>query len=105
MDTAPRDGTPILAWCDHKADPYVEDEKTGRLTTYAAHCEGGIGHVIDGPHVVVWGGEYSEDDWESDTHLTIPDWWFLFDDEFQTVANPTRWLPIIDLLNQSLDPL
>ena len=37
MDSAPKDGSPILGWCLHKADPYTTDGgKT--LTTYAAHC-------------------------------------------------------------------
>lgn len=90
METAPRDGTPILGWCVHEADPYQEGD---RLTTYGAHAEG-LSRVDDGPHVLVWGGEYSERDWESGRDEYIPAWWFLSTSEFEVVGNPVLWSPI-----------
>lgn len=91
IETAPRDGTEILGWCCHDADPYFEDE--GRfLTPYGAHCEG-MNRVSDGPHVVVWGGEYKDGDYESGFY-TIPAWWFRSDSDFEVAANPTHWMPI-----------
>lgn len=87
IDTAPKD-KPILGWCVHKADPYYE-EGGDRLTIYGAHAEG-LGAVPDGPHVLEWGGEYSEDDW------TIPNWWFRYGSDFLEVANPTHWMPMPD---------
>lgn len=88
IETAPKDGTAIVGWCVHAADPYFENESAGRLTTYGAHAEG-LSRVQDGPHVVVWGGEYDDTD---DGY--IPDWWFLAGSDFETVANPTHWMPL-----------
>ena len=81
IETAPKDGTPIVAWCVHEADPYYVG--TNRLTTYGAHAEG-LRRVEDGYHVVVFGGAYDG----------IPEWWFQYGSEFEVVANPTHWLPL-----------
>ena len=93
IETAPRDGTPILGWCDHEADPYIEDEKSGRLTTYGAHAEG-LSHVEDGPHVLVWGGGFDDRSYDEPNGANMPDWWFLTGNEFEVAANPTHWKPI-----------
>lgn len=85
IETAPKD-RPILALCRHDADPYFI-EGGRRLTTYGAHAEG-LTRVADGPHVVVWGGEYDGDEG------VIPAWWFLNDGDFETVANPVAWMSI-----------
>lgn len=88
MDTAPRNGMPILAWCDHDADPYfMPDDK--RLTTYGAHVEGLSQHVPTGWAIVVWGGEY----YDSDDGYTPP-WWFLHDGDWEMPANPVKWWPL-----------
>ena len=91
IKTAPKDGTTILAWCVHAADPYHVDEKS--LTAYGAHCEG-LSHVEDGAHVVQWGGG----SWESTdgygSGYLIPDWWFRFGSEWEETANPIAWMPI-----------
>jgi hypothetical protein len=94
MDTAPRDGTPIVAWCDHAADPYVEEPGGHTLTAYGAWAEG-EGHVDDGLNVVQWGGGYSDDGGLEGPHEEMPDWWFLRGSEFQIPANPVRWFPIL----------
>jgi hypothetical protein len=94
--TAPKDGTPILGWCVHDADPYfIEPEDASgrsRLTVYGAHTEG-LSHVEDGAHVIVWGGS-----WDDSTHEydggSMPDWWFRADSEFEVTANPTHWMPL-----------
>lgn len=54
IDSAPRD-TPILAWCEHSADPYWEEDGMA-LTTYGCHCEG-LTRVSDGINLVIWGGD------------------------------------------------
>jgi hypothetical protein len=87
ISTAPQDGTPILGWCNHKAEPYYLDKDESILTIYGAHDDA-LSHVSDGPHVVVWGGAYDEGEW------SVPDWWFLFGSDFDVVANPTHWIPI-----------
>lgn len=90
MGTAPKDGAPVLARCDHAADEDYGD----RLSVYAAHAEG-IRHVPDGLHVVVWGGGYDDyGDWVGEPHVNMPDWWFRDGSDFEEVANPVAWLPI-----------
>lgn len=87
MDLAPKDQK-ILAWCEHAADPYHESDT--RLTTYGAHCEG-TRHAEDGFHVLEWGGEVIDSDWESGYKASIPAWWFVAGSDFEVVASPTRW--------------
>lgn len=86
MSTAPKDGSPILAWCLHEADPYFLDDEN-RLTVYGAHAEG-LSHAQDGYRIVQWGGEYFEED------IHIPDWWFVVDTDYEVVANPVAWSPL-----------
>jgi hypothetical protein len=91
MEKAPKD-KPILALCRHAANTYF-DEKIGGLTTYGANCEV-LTHVIDGPNVVEWGGEYHEEDWESGIFVNIPAWWFRYGSDYEEPANPVGWRPI-----------
>jgi len=91
IETAPKDGTPILAWCLRSADPYFIDEKS--LTNYGCHCEG-LAHVTDGAHVVVWGGGSWESTDEYGSGFLIPDWWFRHGSEFEEAANPVGWMPL-----------
>ncbi|WEJ60182.1 hypothetical protein [Devosia sp. FJ2-5-3] len=92
IETAPKDGTPIFAWCVHEADPY-HDEATGNLTDYGCWAEV-TSRVANGPQVVVWGGEDSDyDEWSGKTY-TWPNWWFRHGSEFEEVANPTHWMPL-----------
>jgi hypothetical protein len=91
IDTAPRDGSPILGWCNHEEDPYRDPDNPDWITIYAAHCDG-MSHVENGPHVLVFGG--AVDDHPDDGGAFIPDWWFLNGSEFEVAANPTHWMPI-----------
>ena len=89
METAPKDGTPILALCKHTEEAYYDG---GRLTAYGARAEG-LSHVEDGPHVIVWGEAYEvSDGWES---FTIPAGWDLSHD-CEVSANPVGWVPVPD---------
>jgi hypothetical protein len=92
MDSAPRDGTPILACCQHAADPYVE-EGVDHLTAYGSHCEA-FGHVADGWHVVEWWTVRHENEGESLPPTVLPAWWFLSGTEGEMPANPVAWLPV-----------
>lgn len=91
MESAPKDGTRILAWCEHDADPYHVSETS--LTAYGAHCEG-LSHVEDGYHVIAWGGGSWESTDEYGSGLLIPDWWFRAGSEWEEVANPVKWMPL-----------
>lgn len=94
-----KEGAMILALTDHESDEPIVVEEAGReiltLSTYLAHAEG-MGHVIDGYHVLVFGGEYSEDDWESGISFAIPNWWFLNDGAFETPGNPIKFIPLLE---------
>jgi hypothetical protein len=96
MDSAPRDGTPVLVWHCHGADPYVEDEAKGILTTYAANCEGMGSEDRDGHYVAVFGGGHDEDlsgeGWGP--WANMPDWWFKQDSDFEVALNPIAWAPL-----------
>lgn len=89
-----RKDRPILAWCDHEADPYgIPDDPKGRLTLYAAHAEG-MGHAPTGWHIVEWGGAW--EDSEEDGGGWLPDWWFVAGSEWEVAANPVLWTDLPD---------
>ncbi|AKR55744.1 Phage protein [Devosia sp. H5989] len=86
MSTAPKD-RPILAWCDHEADPYHDGD---RLTIYAAHAEG-LSYAPTGFHIVEWGGGFTDVGEYGVVEASLPDWWFVCGSEFECAANPTQW--------------
>lgn len=98
MTVAPKD-RPILALCEHDADPYFltddEKEKSGRkvLTAYGGACEG-MSHVKDGPNVLVWGGGGADTDEYGAEHASWPDWWFQYGSDFEVAAFPVAWCEI-----------
>jgi hypothetical protein len=93
INTAPKDGTPILGYCVHEEDPYY-DESEERLTAYGYHCEN-LERVKDGVHVLVWVDGYRDDDgWESSITWYVPGCWFLTTSDSEIVANPTHWMPL-----------
>ena len=92
MSLAPKDGTTILAWCIHDADPYFASDNT--LTLYGAHTEG-MSHAADGYALVVWGGGWDDSTWEA-PGPGLPDWWFALGSEFEVTANPVCWMPLPD---------
>lgn len=95
MKTAPKD-RPVLAWCDHEADPYIVgttgDGRT-MLTLYAAHYEG-MSHAPTGFHIVEWGGGFDDSTWEYPDGASLPDWWFVAGSEHEVAANPIHWMPL-----------
>lgn len=96
IDTAPKDGTVVLAWCLNDcsgpcawADHY--ENSCASLCLYHAHAEGLAGSD-DGPQLVKWGGGWA--DGSEDGGGEMPDFWFTHDSEFERVANPTHWMPL-----------
>ena len=92
IETAPKDGTPILGWCVHNEDRIWEIEGKS-MTLYAAHTEG-LSHVEDGIHVIVWGGGWDDRSYDEPDAGHLPDWWFLSGSCFEVTANPTHWMPL-----------
>lgn len=86
INEAPKD-QPILAWCDHEADPYVEDKATGRLTLYGAASEVN-GHAPTGWHIIEWGGAWTDTSEYGVVEAEMPDWWYVVGSEFEVAANP-----------------
>lgn len=98
MGTAPRDGTPILAFCEHTEQSYyTAGGKAGTLTPYGYYSETSR-RVCDGPHVIQWVGDNNDalvegyDD--NGRPIYGPGWWFLADGELDTPVNPVCWLPV-----------
>ena len=92
IKTAPKDGTVILAYCVHSADPYWDED--GGPTTYGWNCEDYSGHVEDGFHLIEWGEEYIETDEYGTVTATTPAWWYLAGSDPYIPANPTHWMPL-----------
>lgn len=89
IETAPKDGTPIVALCKHNADSYYDGEG---LTDYGARCEG-LSHVDDGPHVIAWEpAQEISNGWEYPAEW-VPAGWHLTAD-IEKMANPIGWLPL-----------
>lgn len=94
IETAPNDGTPILANCVHDADDYIIDGGK-MLTPYGCACEE-FEHIEDGYHVVYWEHCTTDGDWEGG-YYTIPGYWAVNGTDGEICANPVVWMPIPDL--------
>lgn len=94
IETAPKDGTVILAICTNSCSGpcgYSGAEHETKLCLYHAHAEG-LSATDDGYALVQWGGGWS--DCCEDGGGYMPDFWFVHDSEFEKVANPTHWMPL-----------
>lgn len=95
IETAPRDGTHILVYYDHDADPYHDPEEQYHLTKYATWAESGSFMDRKGYCIAAWQPAFweSTDEYGSGYHL--PAWWFAHQcDDYEYVVNPTHWMPL-----------
>lgn len=88
LESAPKN-RPILAYCNHEADPYTVHPDGKRLTLYAAHYEG-LSHAPTGFHIIEWGGAF-DDSTPEYSGASLPDWWFVAGSSFEVAANPILW--------------
>jgi hypothetical protein len=95
IETAPTDGTPVVVWFDHGADPYVEDEVTGRLTDYAANAESGEFADGRGQCCAAWSDGFHEQDGHEQPSYWVPGCWFVTIGSTVTeiACNPVCWQP------------
>lgn len=87
IETAPKDGTPILAWCLDKR--YCGGGTCTKDTLCEFHFQAeGFSAAETGFHVIIWGGGGY---YESDSESNITDWWFVRGTKFEIAANPSCW--------------
>ena len=95
IETAPKDGTNILVWFDHKSDPYLDPYCPARLTDYAAWAESGDFMAGSGICIAAWQEGLWESTDEYGSCYWLPAYWFAFQcGEYQDVVNPTHWMPL-----------
>lgn len=95
ISTAPKDGTKILVWYDHDADPYQDPENPGKLTDYAAWAEGGDYLSGSGYAIAAWQEPFWETTDEYGSGYWMPAAWFAWhNDDFEYVVNPIAWAPL-----------
>lgn len=95
MDSAPKDGTDILVYYDHDADPYQDPHNPARLTDYAAWAEGGDFMGGKGWCIAAWQGRHWESTDEYGDGYWMPAYWFARqNDDYEAVVNPIAWSPL-----------
>lgn len=95
IDTAPKDGTDILVWFDHSADPYHDPKDPARLTDYAAWAEAGDFMDGSGPCIAKWFGPQWEATDEYGGGYWMPGCWFALQSmDYEYAVNPTHWMPL-----------
>ncbi len=94
IETAPKDGTSILAFCDNECKNEGCRYHTGKGTSLCLFHAHGEGLAVSEPglNIIVWGGGW-EDGWENGS-AWMPGWWFLANSESEVAANPTHWMPL-----------
>lgn len=96
MDTAPKDGTDILVWYDHEADPQIDPDYPDSLTAYGLYVEFGEFLAGKGFTIAKWrhGGIEPAD--EIGSRFSMPAYWFSRGDYacYDRVCNPVYWAPI-----------
>lgn len=86
IETAPQDGTVILAWIND-TNAILFDEETKLLTDYGAYREAGFTEAdVKGTRQIQWADGIEEDG--------MPPTWFEADNDCWTAVYPTHWMPL-----------
>lgn len=95
MDKAPKDGTHILVWYDHDADPYWSLENPNSLTDYAAWAESGNFMGGTGICIAAWQPRYFETTDEYGSGYWFPAYWFAYQNkDYECVVHPIAWMSL-----------
>lgn len=101
MQTAPKNGSIILAWCVHEEDPVMAG-RSRIASPYAMHLLSGADHVPNGPALIRWGGGFDPSLVPSGIQVgshPFPDWWFSHDSDWDMAAFPVAWLTVVPEFN------
>ena len=95
IETAPKDGTEIIVWYSHEADPYIDPNDSNKLTDYGANAEGGEFLAGEGLAIAKWVYPEFESTDEYGSGFWRPGGWFVRDPQlsFEAVCNPVFWQP------------
>lgn len=95
IETAPRDGSDLLVWYDHDADPYQDPENPGKLTSYAAWADGGDFLAGKGMCVARWFAQHWESTGDYGEGYYLPAAWFAAENnDYERVVNALYWTPL-----------
>ena len=91
METAPKDGTEILAWCDDKEFSKLDGDTSSH--PYQIH-KIDLGGLLPNFYIIKWVEGESDYMEFSDKWVKSPDWWFFNQDDYEIPVYPIFWLSI-----------
>lgn len=94
--TAPKDGTDILVWYDHDADPSVDPDYPDSMTAYALCVEFGEFLAGKGFTIAKWHQGSIELPEESGSVFSMPPYWFSRGDYacYDRACHPVYWMAL-----------